>query len=127
LWLRLILGAIAPAAFLGAFIFMASGFPKSATAAGGDPAQAKVAQRAANARAFAIILAALLTGAFLAPLDFFAVNLALPAIKADLDASPAQLQLVIAAYGCAFGVLLVTGGRLGDRFGRKRMYMRVSC
>jgi EmrB/QacA subfamily drug resistance transporter len=103
---------------------MASEFPKaSAAVAFGRPNQPDIAQRAPNARALTVVLAALLTGAFLAPLDFFAVNLALPAIRADLRASPAQLQLVIAAYGCAFGVLLVTGGRLGDRFGRKRMYM----
>ncbi len=47
----------------------------------------------------------------------------LPAMRADLGASPAQLQLVIAGYGIGFSVFLVTGGRLGDIFGRKRMFL----
>lgn len=65
----------------------------------------------------------LLTGAFLSPLDYFIVNLALPAIQAGLGASSAQLQLVVSAYTSAFAVFLVTGGRLGDWFGRKRVFM----
>ena len=65
----------------------------------------------------------ILIGSFLAFLDFFIVNIALPAMRADLRASPAQLQFIVAAYGIAFGVSLITGGRLGDIFGRKRVFL----
>ena len=65
----------------------------------------------------------ILIGSFLAFLDFFIVNIALPAMRADLSASAAQLQFIVAAYGIAFGVSLITGGRLGDIFGRKRVFL----
>src|ERR1700722_12072722 len=65
----------------------------------------------------------ILIGSFLSFLDFFIVNIALPAMRADLSASPAQLQFIVAAYGIAFGVSLITGGRLGDIFGRKRVFL----
>src|SRR3569833_4231706 len=47
---------------------------------------------------------------------------ALPTINADLHASTAPLELVVAAYGIAYAVLLVVGGRLGDTFGRRRLF-----
>jgi EmrB/QacA subfamily drug resistance transporter len=68
-------------------------------------------------------LAVLLTGAFLPAFDFFVVNVALPAMHTELGARPADLELVVAGYGLAFAVLLVTGGRLGDLYGRKRLFM----
>ena len=68
-------------------------------------------------------LPVILIGSFLAFLDFFIVNIALPAMQIDLGARPAQLQLVVAAYGIGFGVFLITGGRLGDIFGRKRVFL----
>lgn len=68
-------------------------------------------------------LAMLLIGAILPPLDYFIVNLALPAIHEGLGASDSQLQFVISAYACANAVVLITGGRLGDLYGRKRMFM----
>ena len=70
-----------------------------------------------------LALIVLLTGAFLPAFDFFVVNVALPSMQANLHARPADLELVVAAYGLAFAVLLVTGGRLGDLFGRKRLFM----
>ncbi|MEO7715042.1 MAG: MFS transporter [Capsulimonas sp.] len=70
-----------------------------------------------------LALAALLVGAFLPPLDFFIVNLALPAIRSGLHASASQLELIISAYASAYAVFLITGGRLGDLYGRKRMFM----
>ena len=68
-------------------------------------------------------LAAVFSAAFLGPLDFFIVNIAIPSIQTSLEATPGQIQLVIACYGLTYAVLLVTGGRLGDIVGRKRMFM----
>ena len=65
----------------------------------------------------------LLTGAFLPILDFNVVNLALPAIRDDLHASSSQVQFVISAYAATYAVFLITGGRLGDWLGRKRMFL----
>ncbi|CAH2901936.1 MAG: Uncharacterized MFS-type transporter [uncultured Paraburkholderia sp.] len=70
-----------------------------------------------------LALAVLFVGAFLAPLDYFIVNLALPSIRTGLNATDAQLQLVVSAYASVYAVLLITGGRLGDLFGRRRMFM----
>ena len=68
-------------------------------------------------------LMVLLTGAFLPAFDFFVVNVALPAMHSELGARPADLELVVAGYGLAFAILLITGGRLGDLYGRKRLFM----
>ena len=54
-------------------------------------------------------------------LDFFALNLALPAIAGDLGVSTGDLQWVISGYMLALAAFLVPGGRLGDIVGRKRM------
>jgi MFS family permease len=67
-------------------------------------------------------LVTVLLGAALPIIDFFIVNVALPTINADLHASTATLELVVAAYGIAYAVLLVVGGRLGDSFGRRRLF-----
>ncbi|MER5727187.1 MFS transporter [Streptomyces sp. NPDC002138] len=64
-----------------------------------------------------------LLGAALPLIDFFIVNVALPAIDADLAAGPAMLELVVAGYGVAYAVLLVLGGRLGDMAGRRRLFL----
>jgi len=68
-------------------------------------------------------LAVLLTGAFLAPLDFFIVNVALPAITVGIGATPADVQLVISGYAVVYAVCLITGGRLGDIWGRKSVFL----
>src|SRR5205823_8731611 len=61
-------------------------------------------------------------GLFMAQTDTTAVNLALPAIGADLRGSLPALQWVLDAYNLAFAALLLTGGTLGDRFGRRRLF-----
>jgi EmrB/QacA subfamily drug resistance transporter len=53
-------------------------------------------------------------------LDNTILNVALPAIAADLDASPSQLQWIVDAYMLVFAGAMLTAGALGDRFGRKR-------
>src|SRR5258708_7103615 len=64
-----------------------------------------------------------LTGAFMAIMDAFIVTVSLPQIRADLHASFGEAQLVAAAYSLTYAVGLITGGRLGDLYGRKRMFM----
>ncbi|GAA0623477.1 MFS transporter [Streptomyces crystallinus] len=64
-----------------------------------------------------------LLGAALPLIDFFIVNVALPAMEKDLAAGPATLELVVAGYGVAYAVLLVLGGRLGDTAGRRRLFL----
>ena len=68
-------------------------------------------------------LAVILSAAFLVGLDFFVVNVAIPSIRADLHATFAQIQLVIASYGLTYAVLLISGGRLGDIYGRQRIFL----
>jgi MFS family permease len=69
------------------------------------------------------IIIVLLMGAFLPPLDFYIVNLALPAIGNGLRTTGGQLQLIVSCYASAYAVFLITGGRLGDLYSRKRMFM----
>src|SRR3954467_15770537 len=68
-------------------------------------------------------LAVILAAAFLVGLDFFVVNISIPSIRSSLHATFAEVQLVIASYGLTYAVLLISGGRLGDIYGRKRMFM----
>ncbi|RKE23035.1 MFS transporter [Streptomyces sp. TLI_171] len=66
-------------------------------------------------------LPVVLAGVFLAGLDFFVVNVAVPAVQLDLHATDAQIQLIVAAYALMYGVGLISGGRLGDLYGRRRI------
>jgi EmrB/QacA subfamily drug resistance transporter len=68
-------------------------------------------------------LATILVGAFLSIADFFIVNVALPTISSDLHPSSATLELIVAGYGIPYALLLVLGGRLGDLYGRRRLFM----
>ncbi|AEH10795.1 MULTISPECIES: MFS transporter [Protofrankia] len=67
-------------------------------------------------------LLVVLAGTFVTFLDFFIVNVALPSIQTDLHASPAAVSLVAAGYGLTFAAGMITGGRLGDIYGRRRMF-----
>jgi EmrB/QacA subfamily drug resistance transporter len=60
---------------------------------------------------------------FMIMLDNTVVNVALPSIQRDLHASLSSLEWTMNAYTLTFAVLLVTGGRLGDIFGRRRMFL----
>lgn len=68
-------------------------------------------------------LVILLAGAFLPPLDFFIVNVALPSIREDLKASASTMQLIISGYATSYAVMLITGGRLGDLYGRRNVFL----
>ena len=55
-------------------------------------------------------------------LDFFIVNVALPSIQSDLHATASSIEWVVAGYALTSAVFLITAGRLGDRFGRRRIF-----
>lgn len=74
-----------------------------------------------NAKWFSLLL--VLTAPLLSVIDVFIINVAIPAIRKGIHASEAQLQLVIALYLLAYACLLVTGGRSGDYFGRKKVFL----
>src|SRR4051795_886573 len=67
-------------------------------------------------------LPVLLAGAFMVVLDFFIVNVALPAIATDLGAGESSLEWVVAGYGLTFAAFLITAGRIGDEVGRPRVH-----
>ena len=71
----------------------------------------------------AVALAIVLTGQAMAVIDTNIVNVAVPAMHASLGASGAGLQLIVAGYTIAYAVLLVTGARLGDILGHRRVYL----
>src|ERR671928_1476340 len=68
-------------------------------------------------------LAAMCFALFMIMLDNTVVNVALPSIQRDLHASISSLEWTINGYTLSFAVLLATGGRLGDIFGRRRMFL----
>jgi MFS family permease len=70
-----------------------------------------------------LMLAILLAGQFMCIIDVFVVNVAMPSIGADLHASGASLQLIVGGYTIGYAMLLITCARLGERYGRRRMYL----
>src|SRR6266511_3150983 len=70
-----------------------------------------------------VALVIVLVAGFMQLVDISIVNVAIPSIQRDLDASYSQIQWVLAGYQLAFAVTLITGGRLGDIFGRRRLFM----
>src|SRR6202050_2784800 len=70
-----------------------------------------------------LALTVLLAGGFLPPVDYFIVNVTLPTIHLSLGASPAELQLVISIYAAGYAVFMITGARLGDMYGRRRLFL----
>jgi EmrB/QacA subfamily drug resistance transporter len=76
-----------------------------------------------NAREKGIVLLTMCFALAMAMLDNTVVNVAVPTIRNDLGAGFSQLQWIVDAYALAFASLLLTGGILGDRYGRKRMFL----
>ncbi|MEU3714186.1 MFS transporter [Streptomyces catenulae] len=83
------------------------------------PAPAPEAVFPAPWRALSLVL----VGVFMAVLDTFVVLVAAPAVQAGLHASDADTQLILAGYQLAYALALVTGARLGDRYGRRRCFL----
>lgn len=76
-----------------------------------------------SGRRASVALLVVLVASFMDLLDVTIVTVAAPAIAQDLDAAPSQLQWTLAAYTLALGAGLVTGGRLGDSLGRRRVFL----
>ncbi|MFY9798316.1 MAG: MFS transporter [Candidatus Nitrosopolaris sp.] len=70
-----------------------------------------------------LALIIVLMAPFMATVDFYIIFVASPSIQHGLQASPEQIQFAIAGYTIAYGVNLITAGRLGDTYGRKRMFV----
>ncbi|HEX8929742.1 MAG TPA: MFS transporter, partial [Actinomycetota bacterium] len=64
-----------------------------------------------------------LSGAFMILLDATIVNVAIPSIQQSLRASYGTIEWVVSGYALAYGLLLVPAGRLGDRYGHKRLFL----
>jgi MFS family permease len=94
--------------------------PSAAESAAGRPVSPRAMARAGGLHPLGVLV--LLAGAFLPIADFFIVNVALPTIDRTLHASGPTLELIVAGYGVAYASVLVLGGRLGDRYGRHRLF-----
>lgn len=70
-----------------------------------------------------LMLAAILIGTFMVALDFFIVNVAVPSLQDDLHAGRSAIEWIVAGYGLALAAGLITGGRLGDIHGLRRLFM----
>src|SRR2546423_1130515 len=69
------------------------------------------------------MLPVILSAIFMAMFDYFVVNVAAPSFQQDLHTTDAGLELVVGGYGFAYAAGLITGGRLGDLLGYKRMFV----
>ena len=81
------------------------------------------ARPAAGDRRRWFALAIVMTAAFMDLVDVTIVNIAIPSIQRDAGASVSQIQWITAGYALAFAAGLITGGRLGDIHGRKRLFL----
>lgn len=86
-----------------------------------DTSTAK-SQKAAERRSL-FVLILLCSAQFMVVLDFSIVNVALPAIQRDLGFTTQNLQWIVTAYSLTFGGFLLLGGRIGDLFGRRRLFI----
>ncbi len=70
-----------------------------------------------------IMLPVILSATFMALFDFFVVNVAAPSLESDLHAGQAALELIVGGYAFTYASGMVTGGRLGDLFGYRRLFL----
>jgi MFS family permease len=101
--------------------------PRHARAAGGWWGRALAeAEQAARAEALSTAqvmgLGAMVLAVLVIANDFTALSVALPAIEQNFDADVTTVQWIITGYALVFGVLIVTGGRLADMFGRRHIF-----
>ena len=69
-----------------------------------------------------LALPVLLAGTFMVTLDFFIVNVAIPSMQRELNADAATIEWIVAGYGVTYAAGLIIGGRLGDLYGRRRIF-----
>ena len=74
-------------------------------------------------RSRGIATTVLMVATFMDLMDSTITNVALPTIGKNLEATPEQLEWTVAGYVIAFATLLITGGRLGDIFGHRRIFV----
>lgn len=89
---------------------------EAATISGNEPTEHEAARRWR-------VLGICLIAGFMTLLDVSIVNVALPSMQQGLDASPAALSWIVSGYALTFGLVLVPSGRLGDDYGRSRMFL----
>jgi EmrB/QacA subfamily drug resistance transporter len=94
----------------------------NSTASADAAAPALELARASDPRRW-LALAVLMVGGFMDLLDTTIVNVAVPSIQHHLHATSSGVEWIVAAYSLAYGSMLITGGRLGDIVGRKRMFL----
>ncbi|CAI7979571.1 MFS transporter [Frankia sp. Hr75.2] len=99
-----------------------SAAPSTTPATAGPVLTGPAGEAAADPRRWRA-LPVILIASFMSLFDVFVVNVATPSIGSDLNASNAGLELVVGGYSFTYAAALVTGGRLGDRFGRRRIYL----
>ena len=92
------------------------------TQAEAAPVPVAATEDARTGRSAWLVLVAVLPGMFMNVFDFFAVNVATPVLHRQLGSGPPALELIVGGYGLTFSLGLVTGGRLGDRYGRRRVF-----
>lgn len=68
-------------------------------------------------------MAVLLSAMFMAQFDFFVVNVAAPTLAGQLHAGSASLELIVGGYAFAYASGMITGGRLGDLLGYRRLFV----
>jgi EmrB/QacA subfamily drug resistance transporter len=79
--------------------------------------------RTADSRKYSLVLVVLLSAWFMAQFDFFVVNVAAPSFERELHAGPAALELIVGGYAFTYAAGMITGGRLGDLFGHRRLFL----
>lgn len=85
--------------------------------------RSRVAATPCEKSAAAWILAATILGSSMAFIDGTVVNVALPALQRNLNATVIDVQWVVEAYSLLLSALLLMGGSLGDRYGRRRIFI----
>lgn len=69
------------------------------------------------------VLLVLLSAMFIVQFDFFVVNVAAPSLEDSIGAGPSALELIVGGYAFAYAGGMITGGRLGDRYGHRRLFV----
>jgi EmrB/QacA subfamily drug resistance transporter len=85
--------------------------------------RSEIAEAPPQSRRLGVVLVTLLSAMFMAQFDFFVVNVAAPSLERDLNTGAASLTLVVGGYAFAYASGMVTGGRLGDMYGHRRVFV----